>query len=85
MVCASIIIYDINRVTMHLIISQMGCDVDLFIKVVSDDEVSKYMKEGTIKGCFLLQSSIERAKDFSNLIDQEQKFVFWAFLLEANN
>ena len=84
MACASIIIYNINRVTTHLITPQTGCNVDLFIKVVSDDEVSKYMKEG-IKGCFLLQSSIERAKDFSNLINQEQKFVFWAFLLEANN
>jgi hypothetical protein len=33
---------------------------------------------------FTLLSSVERTKDFSNLVSGEQKFVCWVFTLEAN-
>jgi hypothetical protein len=37
-----------------------------------------------IKGHFILQPLVKNTKDSSNLIDPEQKFVMWAFLLEDN-
>jgi hypothetical protein len=33
---------------------------------------------------FTLWLSVEKTKDLSNLVGQEQKFVLWAFTLEAN-
>jgi hypothetical protein len=36
------------------------------------------------KGHFILWLSVERTRDFSNLIGEEQKFVRLAFVLKAN-
>jgi hypothetical protein len=36
------------------------------------------------KGRFTIRPLVERTKDSSNLIGGEQKFVCWAFTLEAN-
>jgi hypothetical protein len=38
----------------------------------------------SIKGHFTLRPSVERKRDFSNLIGGEQKSVYLAFILEAN-